>query len=222
MTAPAVRTEAAVEVSLPGGAVEVPTVTITPASTRATLVLGHGAGAGKDSPFLTGFANALASEGIATVRFDFPYIVAGRRLPGPASHAIATITAVAADAAETPALWLGGKSYGGRMASMAVAGGLPAAGLVYLGYPLHPPGKPESPRSEHLSRIRVPQLFIEGSKDPFVQPLAQLETVVAGCPDARISWVDGGGHSFEIAGNKRSGEEIGASLAPIVAETMLR
>ena len=89
---------------------------------------------------------------------------------------------------------------------------------AYLGYPLHAPGKPEKPRAEHLPAISVPQLFIEGTNDPFIQPLAQFEEVVATCQDARIIWIDGGGHTFEVKGRKRPASEIGASLAPFVAE----
>lgn len=99
---------------------------------------------------------------------------------------------------------------------MAVADGLDVNGLVYLGYPLHPPGKPEKPRVEHLPAVRAPQLFVEGTNDPFVQPLAQLEEAVASCPDARIAWIDGGGHSFEVKGAKRPADVIGAELAPLV------
>ena len=95
--------------------------------------------------------------------------------------------------------------------------GLAVAGLVYLGYPLHPPGKPEQPRTAHLSAVAQPQLFVEGTVDPFVQPLAQLEEAVASCRDARIAWIDGGGHSFEVKGRKRPAEEVGAGLAPLVS-----
>jgi uncharacterized protein len=99
-----------------------------------------------------------------------------------------------------------------------VAEGLAVDGLAYLGYPLHPPGRPEKPRAEHLPSIAVPQLFVEGSNDPFIQPLEQFESVVATCRDARVVWIEGGGHTFEVKGRKRPADEIGASLAPIVAE----
>ena len=97
-----------------------------------------------------------------------------------------------------------------------------STGLVYLGYPLHPPGEPEKLRAEHLPAIAVPQLFIEGTNDPFIQPVSQLEDVVATCQDARIAWIDGGGHSFEVKGRKRPAEEVGASLAPLVADHLPR
>ena len=101
---------------------------------------------------------------------------------------------------------------------MAAAEGLAVSSLVYLGYPLHPPGRPDSPRIAHLPSVRPPQLFVEGTKDPFVQPVGQFEDAVAACRDARIVWIDGGGHSFEVAGRKRPAEEIGAGLAPLVGE----
>lgn len=186
------------------------------------VAIAHGAGAGMDHPFLIGFATALRTAGLHTLRFNFPYVEAGRRMPGPAAHAILTWRAVVAAASErgSGSVVACGKSYGGRMASMAAAedAGLAATGLVYLGYPLHQPGKPEKPRTEHLPAVPQPQLFVEGTNDPFVQPLSQLEEAVASCQDARIAWIDGGGHSFEVKGRKRPAAEIGADLAPLVVE----
>ncbi|MEJ1087338.1 alpha/beta family hydrolase [Microbacterium sp. Mu-80] len=210
-----------VEVPLPSGAVRVTTAWEQPAGTsRGVVAIAHGAGAGMGHPFLVGFADTLREQGFTTLRFNFPYVEAGRRMPGPAAHAIATWRVVVdAIRAEQPhaVVWACGKSYGGRMASMASAEGVELDGLVYLGYPLHPPGKPEKPRVEHLPAVRPPQLFVEGTNDPFVQPLSQLEDAVSSCQDARIEWIDGGGHSFEVKGNKRPADEVGASLAPLVA-----
>lgn len=210
----------AVEVPLPAGSVTVSTAWEEPdGESRGVVAIAHGAGAGMDHPFLLGFAGALRAEGFTTVRFNFPYVEAGRRMPGPAAHAVLTWRAVVTSIrSERPdaAIWACGKSYGGRVASMAVADGLDVNGLVYLGYPLHPPGKPEKPRVERLPAVRAPQLFVEGTNDPFVQPLAQLEEAVASCPDARIAWIDGGGHSFEVKGAKRPADVIGAELAPLV------
>lgn len=210
----------AVEVPLPAGSVTVSTAWEEPdGESRGVVAIAHGAGAGMDHPFLLGFAGALRAEGFTTVRFNFPYVEAGRRMPGPAAHAVLTWRAVVTSIrSERPdaAIWACGKSYGGRVASMAVADGLDVNGLVYLGYPLHPPGKPEKPRVEHLPAVRAPQLFVEGTNDPFVQPLAQLEEAVASCPDARIAWIEGGGHSFEVKGAKRPADVIGAELAPLV------
>lgn len=184
------------------------------------VAIAHGAGSAMDHPFLLAFAAALRAEGLATMRFNFPYSEAGRRMPGPAGHAVLTWREIGRTAAElVPGRMLAcGKSYGGRMASMAVAEGMAASGLAYLGYPFHPPGKPESTRAAHLPAIGVPQLFVEGSNDPFIQPVADFEAAVGTCQDARIVWVDGGGHSFEVKGRRRPAQEIGASLAPIVAE----
>lgn len=209
-----------VRVELPPGPVDIPTEW-APGDGRGTVVIAHGAGAGMEHPFLVGFAEALHDLGFSTLRFDFPYRALGRRMPGPAAHAIAAWRAVVAHARELAPgrpVWACGKSYGGRMASMAVADGLEVESLVYLGYPLHAPGRPEKPRAEHLPSITVPQLFVEGANDPFIQPLAQFDEVVATCQDARIEWIEDGGHSFEVRGQKRPADEIGASLAPLVAE----
>lgn len=210
-----------ISVDLPIGQVAVPADVMIPAGASATVSVAHGAGAGRSHPFLVGFTAGLNDLGLATVRFDFPYVVAGRRMPGPAAHATATWRAVMAWAAETAlpgALWAAGKSYGGRMASMAAAdGAIEPAGLVYLGYPLHPPGDPAKLRAAHLPDVTAPQLFVEGTNDPFIDPHAQLLEAVASCRDAHVHWVEGGGHSFEVKGRKRAADEIGASLAPLVA-----
>lgn len=211
---------ATIQVDLPSG----PTVVSadwSSAGNGVTVLVAHGAGAGKDHPFLTGLTEALNERGLSTLRFNFPYVEQGRKMPGPAAHAMSTWHAVAAFArAQEPgnSVWAAGKSYGGRMASTAVADGLVVDGLAYLGYPLHPPGRPEKPRVEHLPTIAVPQLFIEGTNDPFIQPISQFEEAVATCQDARVVWIEGGGHTFEVKGQKRPAAEIGSSLAPIVAE----
>ena len=209
-----------IPVELPSGVTTV-SADWAPGDKGATVLIAHGAGAGKDHPFLVGFSDALSDRGFSTLRFNFPYVEQGRRMPGPAAHAIATWNAVVAFARDLDAeaaIWATGKSYGGRMASMAVAEGLAVDGLVYLGYPLHAPGRPEKPRAEHLPAVAAPQLFIEGTNDPFIQPLTQFDDVVSTCQDARIVWIEGGGHTFEVKGRKRAASDIGASLAPIVAE----
>lgn len=211
-----------VVVALPSGSVEVSADWVRPDDAWAVAAVAHGAGAGYRHPFLTGFTDALSALGIATLRFNFPYSEAGRRMPGPAGHAVATWAAVAdwiaANAPGLP-LWATGKSYGGRMASMAAAEEVIApAGLVYLGYPLHPPGEPAKARVSHLPVIAQPQLYVSGTNDPFVDPHAQLDEAVAACRDAEIAWVEGGGHSFEVKGRKRPPEVIGAELAPLVVD----
>lgn len=192
----------------------------SPERPSALLVLAPGAGSGRDHPFLLGLSSALAEAGVATLRFDFPYRETGRRFPDRPPAAIAAWRA-AMDAARERAggapVWAGGKSFGGRMASMAVADGMPAAGLVLLGYPLHPPGKPEALRVEHLPEVHVPMRFVQGTNDPFATPNEELDAIVADLPTASIDWVPGGGHSFEVKGVKRSQAELGADLAPGVA-----
>lgn len=223
---PPAETEVRIPVTLPTGTVEVSGAWTRPDGAWAALAIAHGAGAGFRHPFFAGFVSGLHDAGMATLRFNFPYLEAGRRMPGPAAHAVAAWAAVAEAVAERAAglpVWAAGKSYGGRMASMAAAEGrIAPAGLIYLGYPLHPPGDPAKARTAHLPDVAPPQLFVEGSNDPFIQPTEQLEAAVAACQDAEILWIDGGGHSFEVKGRKRAADEIGAELAPLVAAWMRR
>lgn len=208
--------------TLPGGVVEVSAAWARPLGAWAVVAIAHGAGAGYRHPFLVGLARGLQREGLATLRFNFAYSEAGRRMPGPAAHAVAAWTGIEAWAAQNATdlpLWALGKSYGGRMASMAAAeGAIDPVGLIYLGYPLHPPGDPANARVAHLPAVRQPQLFVEGTNDPFVDPHDQLEAAVTSCQDATLHWIEGGGHSFEVKGRKRPADEIGAELAPLVAE----
>ncbi|GAA1256647.1 alpha/beta hydrolase family protein [Arthrobacter pascens] len=208
-------------VTIAVGDVQVSGVYARPDNPFATLVVAHGAGAGMEHPFMSGFTRALNDDGVATLRFNFPYREAGRKFPDRPPAAIAAWRA-AMDAArsrsEGEPLWAAGKSFGGRMASMAVAEGMPASGLVYLGYPLHPPGKPEKLRDEHLYGLELPMLFLQGTRDTFATP-ELLEGVVSRVgPNATLHWCEGGDHSFAAAGHKRGAAEIGASLAePVVA-----
>ncbi|WP_104139099.1 alpha/beta family hydrolase [Arthrobacter sp. ZGTC131] len=205
------------------GDVQVSGAYARPDSPFATLVVAHGAGAGMEHPFLRGFTRALNDDGVATLRFNFPYREAGRKFPDRPPVAIAAWRAAMDEAAAHSAaepLWAAGKSFGGRMASMAVAEGMPAAGLIYLGYPLHPPGKPEKLRDEHLYGLETPMLFLQGTRDTFATP-ELLEGVVSRIgPAATLQWCEGGDHSFAVAGTKRSAEETGASLAGSVAAFM--
>jgi predicted alpha/beta-hydrolase family hydrolase len=183
------------------------------------LVVAHGAGAGMDHPFMEGFADALSDAGVSALRFNFPYIERGRKSPGSPKDAIAAyasaIEAATARSGGRP-VFGGGKSYGGRMASMAAAEGVPAAGLVFLGYPLHPPGKPEQARDEHLYGLTQPMLFLQGTKDPFAQPEV-LQGVITKLGD-RATYIafEGAGHSFERSrsDDKRTNA---AALVPDVA-----
>jgi uncharacterized protein len=207
-------------VSLVTGDTTVSAVYARPPHVFATLVVAHGAGTGMDHPFLAGFTRALNEKSVATLRFNFPYREAGRKFPDKPPAAIATWRAAMAEAAARSSgepVWAAGKSFGGRMASMAVAEGMAAAGLVYLGYPLHPPGKPEKLRDEHLYGLTLPMLFLQGTRDAFATP-ELLESVVARIgPTATLEWREGGGHTFDVAGLKRAPEDVGASLAGAVA-----
>src|SRR5215510_9896386 len=166
------------EISVPQGAVG--SIRIEPRNAVATLVVGHGAGAGMEHPFLAGFCRAMGEAGIATLRFNFLYLERGRRSPDPERLLREAWLAAFEDASSRskgrPVL-AGGKSLGGRLASMCVADGMPAAWLVFSGFPLHPPVNPDRLRAEHLSRIEVPMLFLQGTRDPFAKP-ELLDTVM--------------------------------------------
>lgn len=189
------------------------------------VVIAHGAGAGMEHPFLTGFADALNAGGVASLRFNFPYIDAGRKFPDRAPVAIATWRAAMAAATERAGgvpVWAAGKSFGGRMASMAVAEGVEAAGLIFLGYPLHAPGKPEKPRDAHLYGLGLPMLFLQGTRDTFALP-GELEPVAERVgPNAEVAWTQGGDHSFKVAYSKRSVAQDGTLLAAPVLEFIRR
>jgi predicted alpha/beta-hydrolase family hydrolase len=194
-----------ISVAVAGGHV---TALVYPAARTArmgvTLILGHGAGAPQSSDFMVSFARALADRGADVVTFNFPYMEEGRRLPDRAPILEACFRAVVAEArARTEraagSLVIGGKSLGGRMASHLGAAGLDdLAGLVFLGYPLHPPGRPEKPRAAHLTRIKQPMLFVQGSRDAFGTPeeLAPILEPLGAL--ARLHVVAGGDHSFAV------------------------
>ncbi|TMK20839.1 MAG: dienelactone hydrolase [Actinobacteria bacterium] len=183
------------------------------------LVVGHGAGAGMDHPFIVGFCEAVADEGIAALRFNFPYMEAGRRTPDAAKNAIGAFRSAfetAGDRSGGRPVLGGGKSYGGRIASMAAAEGMPAAALIFLGYPLHAPGKTGQIRDTHLYDLTMPMLFLPGTKDPFAEP-KELAKVIGRLGDrATLVDIDGAGHSFERS-RKDDPRVVGASLAPQVA-----
>lgn len=173
-----------------------------------------------DHPFMVGVSDALNALGYATVRFNFPYIDQGRRFPDRAPKATAVWSAVMSAARERVGeepVWACGKSFGGRMASMAVAEGMPATGLIFLGYPLHAPGKPEKLRDAHLYDIEVPMLFLQGSNDAFAQRDLLDGVVERVGGNATLQYVEGADHSFAIKGTKRSQHDVGASLAPAIS-----
>src|SRR5256714_3107891 len=154
------------------GAGEVGALLMRPTKPRWLLVLAHGAGAGMSHPFLANLANELAAAGVASLRYQFPYMEERRRVPDSPDVLTATVAAAVRAAAETApglALFAGGKSMGGRMTSQAAARGLleGVRGLAFFGFPLHPPKRPGTKRAEHLGDVRVPMLFLQGTRDEF-------------------------------------------------------
>ena len=175
-----------------------------PSRPAATLILAHGAGAPQSSAFMVDFARGLASRGCRAVTFNFPYTEQGRRLPDRAPTLEAcfrdVIAAIRARAdLVTGPLVIGGKSMGGRIASHLAAQGLAdLAGLVALGYPLHPPGRPEQLRALHLARIRQPMLIVQGSRDAFGTPEELRPALAPLGATATLHVVEGGDHSFKV------------------------
>ncbi len=172
-----------------------------------TLILGHGAGAGQRSAFMIDFATGLAGRGIDVVTFDFPYMERGRRLPDPNERLEACYRAVIDGVRRDRGikgrgLAIGGKSMGGRIASQVAAGLSDLAGVVLLGYPLHPPGKPRQLRIKHLPAIAAPLLFVQGARDAFGTE-DELRPVLAALPSAELYLVKDGDHSFKVP--KRAG-----------------
>ncbi len=169
------------------------------------VALGHGAGGNRRTPWLVRIAEALAGEHRRLVLFNFPYSESGRRVPDRPDLLETTVGCVAAWARKelsAPRLVLGGKSMGGRIASQAVAKGLPSDALVFLGYPLHPPGQPTKLRDAHLPAITVPMLFLQGTRDAFAT-WDKLTPVLARLPLATLRPVEEADHSFAVP--KRTG-----------------
>ncbi len=191
------------------------------------VLLSHGAGGDASDAGLTALAQGLAGCGHTVARFNLPYREAGRSSPPAAEKSVPGYVeayAAARAAAGDPRPWaVGGKSYGARVASMAVAGGMEAAALVFYGYPLHPPGKPEALRVAHWPSITVPCLFLEGTEDPFCTlGLLRQHLPSLGGP-ATLEVVQGGDHSLRVAGAKsldgkpRGAAKVMADLAPMAS-----
>jgi uncharacterized protein len=195
------------------------------ASPAAALVVAHGAGGGQRTPFLVSYAHALASIGLDIVTFNFLYMEQRRRLPDrapllEATYAAAVRTVRARVESAARALFIGGKSMGGRIATQLAAAdrALPVTGLVLLGYPLHPPGKPAQRRDAHLPAVERPMLFVQGSRDAFGTP-KELEPVLERLrPRPTLHVVDGGDHSFKIA---RSNAQAQAAVHDDVQRTIV-
>ena len=170
-----------------------------------TLILAPGAGAGQTSAFIVNFATGLAARGIDVVTFNFLYSEERRRIPDPNDRLEACWRAViAAVRAQTrtgqDALAIGGKSMGGRIASQVAASGIGAlTGLVLLGYPLHPPGRPDRLRTKHLTQIKAPMLFVQGARDAFGSPDELRPIITQLKPSADLHVVEGGDHSFKVS-----------------------
>ncbi len=194
---------------------------------RAPAVLvAHGAGAGMTSPFMSTVHAGLARAGFVAVKFNFPYAEARRRAPDPRPVLErcyrAVLDAIARDRALAPPwIAIGGKSLGGRIASYLAAAGAPVRGLLLLGYPLHPAGKPEQLRADHLPAVPVPMLFVQGTRDALCD-LDRLRPILATLPRATLHTVEGGDHSFRTP--RRAGQPDGATWAALttVAADWLR
>ena len=206
---------------------DVSALQIQPDDARVLYVLAHGAGAGMRHPFLGRMAEALALRGVATLRYQFPYMERKARRPDLPAVAAATVRAAVALAhrlaPELP-LFAGGKSFGGRMTSTAQSSEpLPGVrGLAFLGFPLHPPGKPAVTRGEHLDAVRVPMLFLQGDRDEFAEPLLLRQVLRKLGSRATLHLVNGGDHSFSVPKKSgRSADDVFAELATAIADWTL-
>lgn len=207
---------------------EVSGLVLHPPGATEFLVLAHGAGAGMRHAFMETLAGTLADSGIATLRYQFPYVEKGSRRPDPPAVLVATVRAAVAFAAQELAgdlpLFAGGKSMGGRMSSTAAAveagddRPLPGVqGLVFFGFPLHAPGTPSSSRAAHLYQVQVPMLFLQGTRDTLadLDHLRPVTDKLAG--RATLHVIEGADHSFHVL--KRSGRSDPEVLKELVAAT---
>lgn len=191
-----------------------------PPDARACYVVAHGAGAGMAHPFMAATANGLAERGIATLRYQFPYMEQGSKRPDTPRVAHAAVRAAVIEAARLMPglpLFAGGKSFGGRMTSQAQAAEpLPGArGLVFLGFPLHPAGKPSTDRAEHLFSVGVPMLFLQGTRDTLAD-VTLLQPLIARLGErATLTLFDGADHSFRAPARTA---RPAASLLPEIAQ----
>ncbi len=184
----------------------------------AGLIITPGASAGREHSGLIAIEQAVTPHGVAVERVEFPGQAAGKRRTDPPAVCIATVRDAAAALAErlgvgVERIAVGGRSFGGRMCSMAVADGLGAAALVLVSYPLHPPGKPERLRTEHFPALKVPCLFVSGRRDAFATP-EELERETAAIPgDVKLSFVDGD-HSLRRS-EREAAEVVASWLRPV-------
>ena len=204
------------------GGGEVSAILVRPNAARWLLVLGHGAGAGMSHPFMGALAEELAAAGVATFRYQFPYMQERRRVPDSPAVLTATVVAAvraAAEAAPGLPLLAGGKSMGGRMTSQAAAERpLDAVrGLVFFGFPLHPPKRPGTKRGEHLAKVGVPMLFLQGTRDELadLNLLGPITTKLGS--QATLHIVEGADHSFHVL--KKSGKSDAEVLGELAETT---
>ncbi len=195
-----------------------------PAKPRACCVLAHGAGAGMTHPFMAMAANGLAERGIATLRFQFPYMEQRSKRPDSPKVAHAAVRAAVTEAArrlpDLP-LFAGGKSFGGRMTSQTQAASplMGVRGLVFLGFPLHPPGQPSDERAKHLFDVQIPMLFLQGTRDDFAE-LPLLEPLCQRLGSrATLKLFADADHSFHVpARTGRTDLEVRAELLDTIAQ----
>jgi uncharacterized protein len=216
-------------VMLDAGDLQVPAEVDGPEdSGKVHFLLTHGAGGDRNTAGLKALALGLAEHGYLVVRPDLPYRAAGRSTPPLAEKSVPGFNNIFASAREQfgpDAPWVvGGRSYGGRVASMAVAEGLDAAGLLLYSYPLHRPGNSSEPRVAHWPQILVPSLFLEGTHDPFCDLEVFNRHLLELGIKARVHVVEGGDHSLRVAkvnspdGNARSEGSVVASLGPVIED----
>jgi uncharacterized protein len=202
-----------------GSAHGVSALLMRPEEARACYVLAHGAGAGMRHASMEAIAMGLAERGIATLRYQFPYMEKGSKRPDPPALAQATVRAAVAEAAKACAglpLIAGGKSFGGRMTSQAQAKAPldSVKGLVFFGFPLHPAGKPSSDRAAHVADVKIPMLFLQGTRDALAD-LGLLKPIVKGLGNkATLHLAEGADHSFHVL--KSSGRNDREVLAEIL------
>lgn len=202
-----------------GSAGSVSALLTRPANARACYVLAHGAGAGMRHAAMEAIAAGLAERGIATLRYQFPYMEKGSKRPDPPPVAHAAVRAAVAEAAKRCAglpLFAGGKSFGGRMTSQAQAKAPldGVKGLAFFGFPLHPAGKPSAERAKHLADVKLPMLFLQGTRDALADT-GLLKLVLRDLKDlAMLHLAEGADHSFHVL--KRSGRNDGEVLVEIL------
>ena len=208
--------------TLPDG-IRVSALLERPAKARALFVMAHGAGAGMHHSFLSEVSAALAQRDVASLRYQFPYMERAGRRPDPPALCHTTVRAAVAAARDVePALPLiaGGKSFGGRMTSQAQAlEPLPGVhGIAFLGFPLHPPKKPSLARADHLRKVSMPMLFVQGTRDALADPGLILQAVERLGSRARLQAIEGADHAFHVlARSGRTDADVLREIADVLA-----